>query len=295
MAEEFTPEDWLRLEEDLFGSSDEHRLEEDTAVPPSVSALDGAAVSGHKHGGVALEDLFGSSDEDLFGGPISSEHREASLEGCEVELGGLTKVPQMNGQRGRCVREIEGRSGWWVVRLDSGVSVNLKVENIERLVEPTAKMPAAENAQSTAPVVLRKPKKTVSKMKHHRLAEFSTIRRKLTNKNRIVLRSLGLPTHMWIITVEENHIRQRRMRRLYTTKEKALAGAPRLMSIAHQYDHIFRAEWMYGLEGLGYEELPNYLGVKDNRKSVGDHGVVFEYDFGDDYCLCEIHKTQIRA
>ena len=63
----------------------------------------------------------------------------------------------MNGKRGRCIRESDKGNGWWVVKLSSGTSVNVKVENMKRLDEPTAEMPAAEAAQSRAPVVMRMP------------------------------------------------------------------------------------------------------------------------------------------
>ncbi len=43
------------------------------------------------------------------------------------------------------------------MKLSSGSSVNVKVENVKRLDEPTAEMPAVEVAQSRAPVVMRMP------------------------------------------------------------------------------------------------------------------------------------------
>ncbi len=63
----------------------------------------------------------------------------------------------MSGERGRCIRESDKGISWWVVKLNSGRQVNVKIENMKRLDEPTAEMPSAEATQSQAPVVMRTP------------------------------------------------------------------------------------------------------------------------------------------
>mmetsp|Transcript_146002 Transcript_146002/g.466642 ORF Transcript_146002/g.466642 Transcript_146002/m.466642 type:complete len:161 (-) Transcript_146002:124-606(-) len=106
----------------------------------------------------------------------------------------------------------------------------------------------------------------------------------------------GVPKHMWLITVEKGGAYEKSSRKmeLYSTKEKAIAGAPKLMDSFSDWG----ADWRCGLEGLGKEGEENYTRTKDERKSVGDCGIVFligDTGSSQSYLQLELHKMDVCA
>jgi hypothetical protein len=120
----------------------------------------------------------GSSQDKLLVAPVSVELAASGIVGCSVELAGLTRELGMNGKRGRVlrIRDDRGDEDWLVVQVVGGGSVNVRPSNVKRLGEPVAEAPAASDAATRMPVVLRAPGEVPSRavVESHNLTHLPT-------------------------------------------------------------------------------------------------------------------------
>ena len=78
---------------------------------------------------------------------------------------------------------------------------------------------------------------------------------------------------------------------LYSTKQQAIAAAPKLMDKGQE--SIYGFDWRNGLKGLGREDKENYLEVEDFRTTVKDSGLIFRLDTYDETCKVSLHKFSV--